>query len=107
MLRDDPSAPLPHDPRVPDAHDAHDRHAHAHAAGAPHDAYERWVQGGQLPGVQLAPGARVRLLEGDEAGMTGTVVSLQSFAPEPLYVVALDVGDSDVAALQSALHPES
>lgn len=98
MHRDDPPAPPPahrHDDRepLPD--------------GAPHDAYEQWLQGGRLPGVQLAPGARVRLLEGDEAGMTGTVVSLQSLAPEPLYVIALDVGATDVAALQSALHPES
>ena len=74
---------------------------------APHDAYEQWLRGGHLQGVHHGPGTRVRLLDGDDAGAVGTVTSLRALAPEPLYVVALDSGVGDVAAFQSALHPES
>lgn len=80
---------------------------HREDPSAPHDAYEQWLRGGHLEGVQHAPGTRVRLLDGDDAGATGTVTSLQALAPEPLYVVALDSGVGEVAAFQSGLHPES
>jgi hypothetical protein len=70
-----------------------------------HNALERWLKGGHLDGVAYAPGAHVVLLEGDDAGAAGTVVALQSLAPEPLYTVELSVSRDTVAAVQSSLRP--
>lgn len=70
-----------------------------------HDALDRWLNGGDLAGVHFAPDDRVIVLVGDHAGLGGRIVSLQALAPEPLYVVALDFGNDDVAVMQSGLQP--
>ena len=68
-------------------------------------ALDRWLAGGSLDGVAYALNDAVILLEGDHAGQAGTVVALQSLAPEPLYVVQLGGSGEDVGALQSSLRP--
>lgn len=70
-----------------------------------HDALDRWLRGGRLEGVHFALDDRVIVLVGDHAGGRGRVISLQSFVPEPLYVIALDSGRDDVAVMQSGLQP--
>ena len=69
------------------------------------DANDRWLKRDLPPGIHFAPDDRVILLEGDDAGASGRIVSLQSLAPEPLYTVALDSGAGEVGAFQSGLQP--
>ena len=69
-----------------------------------HSAEERWMHGGALAGVDYAMNDAVVVLEGDAAGESGVVVSLQALAPEPLYGVELESGEN-VGVLQSSLRP--
>ena len=69
-----------------------------------HSAIELWLHGGALAGVAYALNDEVVVLEGDAAGESGVVVSLQALAPEPLYGVELESGEN-VGVLQSSLRP--
>ena len=64
---------------------------------------ERWMSGAAVPGVGFALDEPVVITVGHLAGTLGTVVSLVSLRPEPVYTVELGPGRGDVHLPDSAL----
>jgi hypothetical protein len=80
-------------------------------SGTPtHGAGDRWLAGESIPGVTYAQDDEVEIVAGNQAGRRGRVLLLVALPPEPIYLIALQVGDDTttgteiaVRAAQSAL----
>jgi hypothetical protein len=64
---------------------------------------ERWMAGAAVPGVGFALAEPVVITAGPLTGTLGTVVSLVSLEPEPVYTVELGPGRGDVHLPDSSL----
>ena len=64
---------------------------------------ERWMSGAAVPRVGFALNEPVVITSGPHAGTLGTVVSLVSLRPEPVYTIELGPGRGDLHLPESAL----
>jgi len=64
---------------------------------------ERWMGGGQVPGVGFALYEPVVITAGGQAGSLGAVVALVSLDPEPVYTVEIGGGRGDIHVPESGL----
>jgi hypothetical protein len=66
-------------------------------------AFERWMGGAAVPGVDFSLYEPVVITVGPFAGAIGAIVCLISLEPEALYTVELAAGRGDVHLPASAL----
>ena len=66
-------------------------------------AGDRWLDGESIPGVQFSQGDDVEIVAGNHAGRRGRVLLLVALPPEPVYLVALQVGDDMTTGTEIAV----
>ena len=72
--------------------------------GAPHHGVgDRWLAGESIPGVTYAQDDEVEIVAGNHAGRRGRVLLLVALPPEPVYLVALQVGDDMTTGTEIAV----
>lgn len=64
---------------------------------------EAWMDGRTVPGVRFGLGEPVLITAGAHVGALGTVVSLISLRPEPVYTVEVGAGRGNMHLPDSAL----
>jgi hypothetical protein len=65
-----------------------------------HDA---WFAGNAPPGGRFHHNESVRICSGPHAGAMGSLISVESLDPEPIYLVELASGKGDVLQADSTL----
>jgi hypothetical protein len=68
-----------------------------------HGAGDRWLAGESIPGVTYAQDDEVEIVAGNHAGRRGRVLLLVALVPEPVYLVALQVGDDTTTGTEIAV----
>ena len=66
-------------------------------------AGDRWLDGESIPGVQFSQGDDVEIVAGNHAGRRGRVLLLVALPPEPVYLVALQLGDDTITGTEIAV----
>ena len=66
-------------------------------------AGDRWLDGESIPGVQFTQGDDVEIVAGNHAGRRGRVLLLVALPPEPVYLVALQLGDDTITGTEIAV----
>ena len=66
-------------------------------------AGDRWLDGESIPGVQFAQGDDVEIVAGNHAGRRGRVLLLVALPPQPVYLVALQLGDDTITGTEIAV----
>ncbi len=67
------------------------------------DLHNRWLGGEQIAGVKFLMNDYVVVASGIHAGLSGAVVSVSKFDPNPHYVVETDT-DGDIEVSESEIH---
>jgi hypothetical protein len=66
------------------------------------DVRQKFLNRERIEGVEYQHNDYVRVIDGQYQGYSGSLISLEAFAPEPTFLVELEVG-GDVEVRQSQL----